>query len=150
MRFECWMAGVMLVLSGTMGAAADPGDRESLLRTREAVWRAWFEGDTPTLEKILPDDTIVISSGEAEWKHRAEVLRGATEFHASGGQLIRLEFPQTEIQRLGDVAIVYSRYSLEFEVAGKRSSQAGRVTEIFVLRNGLWSNTGWHTDSEAK
>jgi len=33
-------------------------------------------------------------------------------------------------------------------MAGKRSVTSGRVTEIFVRRNGKWTNPGWHTDSE--
>jgi hypothetical protein len=36
----------------------------------------------------------------------------------------------------------------ETEVGTKRSQTSGRVTEIFVLRNGKWTNPGWHTDSE--
>ena len=65
-----------------------------------------------------------------------------------GGKLIRLEFPRTEIQRFGDVAITYSQYLYETEVDGKRSLTSGRVTEIFVLRRGKWTNPGWHTDTE--
>jgi hypothetical protein len=38
------------------------------------------------------------------------------EFHATGGKLVRLEFPRTEIQHLGDVAIVWSGYVVETEV----------------------------------
>ena len=60
---------------------------------------------------------------------------------------MRLEFPRNEIQRFGDVAIIYTQYELETEVGGKRSVSAGRATEIFVRRNGEWTNPGWHTDS---
>jgi len=52
------------------------------------------------------------------------------------------------IQRFGDVAIFYSRYLYETEEGGKREVTTGRVTEIFVLRNGKWTNPGWHTDTE--
>lgn len=150
MHHGCWAAGVLLALCATAGfGAVDEGDA-GLMKTRETVWRAWFAGDMATLEKLVPDGTIVISSGERDWKHRAEVLRGAAHFRDTGGQLIRLDFPKTEIQRFGNVAIIYSKYSLELEAGGKRSAEAGRVTEIFVLQNGVWTNPGWHTDSEAK
>jgi len=76
------------------------------------------------------------------------VLHSAEEFQAQGGKLTRLEFPRTEVQRLGNVAVIYSEYVLEIEMGGKRSVSSGRVTEIFVLRKGKWSNPGWHTDSE--
>jgi hypothetical protein len=123
-------------------------DRSELLKAREAVWRAWFEGDAKTLEALVPADTLVISSGEEAWKKQADVLESSSKFHAAGGKLIRLEFPRTEVQRYGDVAITYSKYLYETEEGGKRSVTAGRVTEIFVLQNGKWTNPGWHTDTE--
>jgi ketosteroid isomerase-like protein len=115
---------------------------------RESVWRAWFAGDTKTLEELVPPETIVMSGGEKDWKHQAEVIRTSEEFHAKGGKLIRLEFPRTEVQHFGDVAIVWSSYVLELEIDGKRTSGSSRVTEIFVRKNGRWTNPGWHTDEE--
>ena len=115
---------------------------EELLRTRESVWRAWFAGDTKTLETLVPAETIVMSGGEKEWKHQRDVLRSSTEFHIKGGKLIRLEFPRTEIQHFDNVAIIWSSYILETEIAGKRSSGSSRATEIFVQKNGRWTNPG--------
>jgi hypothetical protein len=131
-----------------VGLAARPDNRAELLKAREAVWRAWFMNDKKVLEVLVPPDTIVISSGEENWKNQADILQSAAKFQAAGGKLIRLEFPRTEIQRFGDVAITYSRYLYETEVGGKRSVTSGRVTEIFVLRNGKWTNPGWHSDAE--
>jgi hypothetical protein len=97
---------------------------------------------------LVPKETIAISAGEEKWQNQAEVFQSAVRFQAAGGKLIRLEFPRTEIQRFGDVAITYSQYLYETEVDGKRSLSSGRVTEIFVLRKGKWTNPGWHTDTE--
>ena len=44
-------------------------------------------------------------------------------------------------------AVVYSNYSYELENGGQRSTRSGRVTEVFVLRDGQWVNPGWHLDS---
>ena len=96
----------------------------------------------------MPRDTIVISAGEEKWKDYKDILQSAAQFQAEGGKLIRLEFPRTEIQHFGEVAITYSQYLYETEVDGKRSLTSGRVTEIFVLRHGKWTNPGWHTDTE--
>jgi ketosteroid isomerase-like protein len=141
------MAGALGILI-VSGSAARPDDRAELLKVREAVWAAWFINDTKTLEELVPPDTIVISAGEEKWKNRADILQSAAKFQAQGGKLIRLEFPRTEIQRFGDVAITYSQYLYETEVDGKSSVTSGRVTEIFVLRHGKWTNPGWHTDTE--
>ena len=135
----------MLIVSGL---AASPDNRTELLNAREAVWRAWFADDSKTLERLVPPDTIVISAGEEKWKNQADILQSAAKFQAARGKLIRLEFPRTEIQRFGDVAITYSQYLYETEVDGKRSVTSGRVTEVFVLHGGKWTNPGWHTDTE--
>ena len=140
-------AFVVFTLHAANSYAQQQGDEE-LLRTRETVWRAWFAGDTKTLEELVPAGTIVMSGGEEKWKNQADVLRSAAEFHAKGGKLLRLEFPRTEVQHFANVAIVWSSYSLELEVDGKHSSGTSRVTEIFVWQKGHWTNPGWHTDPE--
>jgi hypothetical protein len=137
-----------LAFGGMKGFAANPDDRAQLLKVREAVWRSWFANDESTLRELVPPGTIVISAGEAEWKHQSEVLQSAVDFRAQGGRLVRLEFPRTEIQRFGEVAILYSKYIVETEMKGKHSVSSGRATEVFVLQNGQWTNPGWHTDAE--
>ncbi len=149
-----WRVGiavVVLMIAAVGGEKlwAQKQDDTELLRVREQVWRAWFAGDTKTLEELVPAETIVMSGGEEKWKHQGDVLRTSVEFHAKGGKLLRLEFPRNEVQHFGDVAIVWSSYSLELEVAGKKSAETSRITEIFVKRNGKWVNPGWHSD-EAK
>ena len=142
---------ILMVLFGSLAVAAFAAGNEDdaeLLKVRRSVWLLWLANDQEALKKLVPDDTVVISAGETKWKHQAEVLQSAAEFHAAGGRLISLEFPRTEVQHFGDVAITWSEYVLEVEVGGKRSKSSGRVTEIFVKRNGQWTNPGWHTDSE--
>lgn len=134
----------------TLSAARLPTQEHDadLLRVRDSVWRAWFAGDTKTLEELVPSESIVMSGGEKDWKHQSDVLRSSREFHSKGGKLLLLEFPHTEVQHFGEVAIVWSTYRLEIEVDGKRSKGASRVTEIFVFQHGHWTNPGWHTDEE--
>lgn len=74
-------------------------------------------------------------------------MQSSEQFHATG-KSVRLEFPHTEVQRFGDVAVTWSIFRLETEVKGKPSVDAGRATEIFVRRDGQWVNPGWHTSPE--
>ena len=134
------------LLLAAIAAPAFGGDREDILKTRETVWRAWFANDTRTLTDMVPADAIVISSGEQEWKNQQKVFQEAVEFQQGGGKLIRLEFPHTEMQLFGDVAVIYTTYIVETEESGKHHVSNGRATEIFARRNGHWVNTGWHTD----
>ncbi len=149
-KFITIIAALCLTVLSTTGLPAQTQNNEELLRARESVWRAWFAGDTRTLETLVPPETIVMSGGEKEWKHQSDVLRSSAEFHAKGGKLLRLEFLRTEVQHFGDVAIVWSSYVIETEVDGKRSSSSSRVTEIFVRQHGQWTNPGWHTDEDSQ
>jgi hypothetical protein len=149
MRHRVRMMIGICVLGLLMGPGATfaQDERGEILKVRESVWRAWFANDSKVLERLVPSDTIVISSDEAKWKNQADILRTAAEFQADGGKLLRLEFPRTEIQRFGEVAIIWTSYLVETEENGKRVVVSGRATEIFVRRNGEWVNPGWHTDS---
>jgi ketosteroid isomerase-like protein len=122
--------------------------KKRLLDAREAVWRAYFANDRATLEKLIPEETVTIEAGDNNnWSNRQIILDGAAQFAKSGGKLVKLEFPKTEIQLYGLTAVVYSNYGYELEMGGHAIYRTGRVTEVFVLRNGQWVNPGWHMDS---
>lgn len=148
MKFNRLLQIAAVAITASLGTPSSAD--QDLLQTRETVWRAWFANQQDVLKELVPAGAIVISSGESEWKNEAGVFKTAAEFHAAGGKLLRLEFPRTEIQHFGDVAIIYSRYSLDTETAGERRQSSGRVTEIFVKQHGKWTNPGWHTDSEPR
>src|SRR6185369_14689312 len=97
--------------------------KKRLLDAREAVWRAYFAGDRATLEKLIPEETIAIDpGGDPTWAGRQKILDGSAEFAKSGGKLVKLEFPKTEIQMYGATAVIYSLYSYELEVGGQRNT----------------------------
>ena len=124
-----------------------PQMRQRILAAREAVWKAWFANDRPTLEKLIPEEAIAIDGGSANWSNRTAILDGARSFAGSGAKLVRLEFPKTEIQVYGNTVIVYTSYVYEVEANGQRNTRSGRGTEIFVRRGNDLVNTGWHLDS---
>ena len=123
-----------------------PDEKGNLLAAREAVWRAWFADNTAQLSELIPPELIAIETGE-KWQTREDELASAKDFAARGGKLIRLEFPQTQIQAYGRTAILYTKFTLETEMDGKRTILSGRATEMFVLRHDKWVNVGWHLDS---
>lgn len=139
---------VLLPVLSSAGLLAQKQDDTELLGVREAVWRAFFANDTNTLAALLPDDTISLGSGMNGFENHNEILRDAADFQAKGGKLIRLEFPRTEVRHYGDVAVTYSQFLYEIEMNGKRSVTKGHAMEVFVLRDGRWTNPGWQTDRE--
>jgi Domain of unknown function (DUF4440) len=125
----------------------NPQVRQYILKTRESVWRAYFANDRATLERMIPDGTIAINNGSEEWSNREAILAGAKDFADHGGRLLKLEFPKTEIQVYGNTIILYTTYAYETEIGGKRVTESGRGTEIFIRRGDDLLNVGWHLDS---
>ena len=123
-----------------------PDIRARILAKRDAVWRAWFTNDRPTLEKLIPEEAIAINSGAQEWSNRAAILASAKAFADSGTKLVKLEFPKTEIQAYGNTVLIYTTYVFETEKDGKRHTTSGRGTEMFVRRGDELVNVGWHLD----
>lgn len=130
--------------SGAMSGAAaiDP----EILRLREAAWRAWFAGDEATLREMLPPEFIGIDMGDGPFSDLAATLTEARAFHADGGRMVSLEFPETRAQQFGDVVVLYGRFCVVLESQGKTSTLSGRLTEVFVRRAGRWWHPGWHLD----
>ena len=138
---------VSALAEGAWPTPLTDAERSALLAARETVWRAFFANDQAALARLLPPETIAVNAGTEPWLDRKGALAMAEEWAAGGLRLLSLEFERTDIQRYGDVAILYPRYRWEAEMSGERTSCAGRATEIFVRRDGAWLNAGWHLDS---
>lgn len=126
-----------------------PQDEQSLLAAREAVWRAWYGGDTAALSRQLPPELVTLYPGGGGWGTRESVMASSEAFARSGGKLRRLEFPRTEYQRYGNTVIVYTSYELETQNDGRLQTERGKATEVFVRQGGNWVNTGWQLAPEA-
>ena len=123
-----------------------PAPDPEILALRESAWRAWFAGDEATLRGMLPPEFLGIGMDDSPFSDLESTLRDSREYAARGGRLVRLEFPETRAQRLGDTVILYGRYSVVLESEGVQRTFAGRLTEVFVRRDGKWWHPGWHLD----
>lgn len=112
------------------------------------MWRSWFANDTVQLAALLPANLIAIPPEGDGWQTLKDALAESRGFAITGGKLVRLEFPRTEIQVFGTVAVVYSSYLFETEVGGQRNVLKGRVTEVFEFVDGKWVNPSWHMDND--
>ncbi len=132
-------------LARLMSERRQLGDEEkrSLLTAREAVWRAWFAGDTAQLGTLLPPELVTVE-GSPDFGTLASNLDGSRGFKASGGRLSRIAFPRTEMQVYGRTAVLYTTYEMDLVSGGATKTERGVATEIFVQQpDGRWVNTGW-------
>lgn len=123
--------------------------RKELLEARATAWGAFFRKDQKVLEDILAPELIAIQQSAERWEDRTRLLKMAKGMSEQGAQLVRLEFPRTEIQLFGDTAILYYTYILEMASQGRVGLDAGRGMEVFVRRDDRWVDVGWHLDSGA-
>ena len=144
------MLAVFALVGSTLTAAASAADAPKVdpevLKVREGAWRAWFAGDTAALEKTLPAEFIGISM-EGPLTSLPRTLEESRGFREGGGRLVSLEFPETQAQRYGDVVVLYGRYRVVFIAGGSERDVSGRLTEVFVRRDGRWLHPGWHLDT---
>jgi len=140
------LAAVLLALLPLPIHAADPID-PAVLAVREAAWRAWFAGDEAALRTILPDDFLAIGASGTAIATRHEILANSRAFKESGRRLVSLSFPETRAQRYGDTVILYGSYEAVLVTASKEeTTMRGRLTEVFIRRDGRWVHPGWHLD----
>jgi hypothetical protein len=125
----------------------DPAIEQQIVAIRDTAWRAYFANDQATMGKLFPANFISIGWSGGPWLDRAGTLADAASFASHGGKLLALEFPHTEIQLFGDVAVVFSLYVVEFDYDGITSRQSGRATEVFQRKDGHWIHPSWHLDS---
>jgi len=153
-------AGAQPAASGDRSADANAirahielGDEErtALLAARDAVWRAWFAGDTTALAALVPPELVTIESSANMFGTHDSTLAGSRGFAASGAKLTRLVFPRTEFQAYGNTAILYTTYEMDIRSdAGPARTVRGAATEVFVQQNGRWLNTGWQLAPDGK
>ncbi|MFI5228642.1 MAG: nuclear transport factor 2 family protein [Gemmatimonadales bacterium] len=125
--------------------AVDARTRAELVSARDAVWRAWFAGDSARLRTLIPP-ALAAGSG-SNWETREATVASSLGFAAGHGRLLALRFDSTSIRLRGSVAVVQSRYSLVIEDAGERMTRTGIATEVFVRRDERWVNPFWYLES---
>jgi hypothetical protein len=149
-RMRRRVIGVALLATITAGsrwdAAARAGIDPEVLAVRESAWRAYFAGDVKTLGELLPSEFIGLGMSDGPFTDRAKTLEESRAFHARGGRLVRLAFPETQAQQFGDVVVIYGRYDAVIQTGAVERTMRGRLTEMFVRRNGKWLHPGWHLD----
>ena len=153
--------GAVLVLIATAGcerstsaatpaechAASSPVDsatRAQLVVARDAVWRAWFAGDSAALARLLPEP--MVGMGQT----RAEIIADAQSSARAGRRLEKLEFTCDELYVSGDVALVFSNYRTDVRDGDDLDVTTGRAIELFERRNGVWVNPSWHLDEDSE
>jgi hypothetical protein len=118
-----------------------------VLALRESAWRAWFAGDEATLRSMLPENFLGIGWGGTEISDLDKTLASSRAFKESGGRLVSLSFPETRAQRFGDTVVFFGSYEVTLATGDKETTVRGKLTEVFVKRDGRWVHPGWHLDS---
>jgi hypothetical protein len=136
----------LLLVAPTIPVAAQqptPAQRTALLAARDAVWRAYFHGDSLGLVAALPERMVGMG------KHRDAIIADAIGFRQGGGRLVSVTFTDNEFLVDGTMALILSNYRVVTTNEGKESVMAGKAIEVFTLKEGRWLNPYWHLDDGA-
>jgi hypothetical protein len=151
MRVQILIGATMLLVSMTSPGRAQRStlsavDSAALDSAREAVWRAWFAGDTVALSKLVPG-ALAAGSSWAPWDDRAATLQAARASAMSGTRLVDIRFDSSTVTLDGNVAVMRSRFTYTTETAThQKRIVTGRATEIFVREQGKWLNPFWYLE----
>lgn len=127
-------------LAAQSGGARPPAD---LVLAREAVWRAYFEGDSARLVELLPEHM-----NGMDGQHRADIIRDARAFVAGGGRFVAIAFVDQDYYALGDVVITWARYRVQLRNANGPFEMNGVAIELFERQGGRWINPSWHLHAD--
>ena len=140
------LLGVLVVPGRMQGSqtTVDAKTRAELERARDVIWRAWFAGDSATLDRVLAG-ALAAGDNVDGWADRRTAISGSREFAKSGGKLVNLTFDSTAIAMHGKVAVMTARYSdTTADRGGKQETTRGYAVEIFVHEKGAWTHPFWH------
>jgi hypothetical protein len=124
-------------------ASLAPAALRELDRIRTDVWVHWFSGDTTALRRVLGPELVAMSPGAEHWQSLSQTLASSAAFKAGGGRFVAVRFDSTTTHQAGDVVVMFSHYAVETERQGKRETQRGMATEVFVQHHGRWVHTSW-------
>lgn len=125
--------------------AIDPRTKAALIEAREAVWRAYYQGDSSALVRLLPEKMVAMN------EDRAEIIRNAKSYVKDGGKYLGITFTRDQFFVNGNTAIIWSHFDVRLTNAkGRPTPTSGTAIELFVLEGGRWINPHWHLDGDKK
>lgn len=110
----------------------------ALLEAREAVWRAYFTGDSALLVSLLPEE--MVGMGET----RAQIIANSLAFARGSRRYEGITFSDDEFILSDSLAVTFANYEVKLSENGKPMPRRGRAIEVFRLRDGRWTNPSWH------
>ena len=136
------LVALLLAACGARGESPStlpsPSERTELVAARDAVWKAWFAGDSARLVELLPERMVGMG------QDRAAIIADAVAFRQAGGRLDSIAFADDEIVVRDGMAVVYARYRVHTTMREQRDSMVGTAIELFVRQDGRWINPSWH------
>ena len=145
------MKVLKLLLVGVLGAVASFAAVAEDAQTAEfrALEIAWSQAiraqDREKLETFLSPDytlTVALPTGLSVTEREAWLQNAVTVY-----KIHEFEFTEVAVRRIGDVAIVSSRYKQKATVNGRDRSGNAFLTDVWVRADGKWRVSARYSSS---
>ncbi|MCK8521638.1 nuclear transport factor 2 family protein [Aquimarina sp. D1M17] len=121
--------------------------KETLIKQIETFNNAFKEGNTELLASMITDN-YVHTNGNSKAIHKENWINYLSKRQKeieSGELTVRnYEMKDTEIQLYQETAIVTSKIIVSTVKSDRLHENEFRVTNIWVLENGIWKRAGFH------
>lgn len=121
--------------------------KETLIKQIETFNNAFKEGNTELLASMITDN-YVHTNGNSKAIHKENWINYLSKRQKeieSGELTVRnYEMKDTEIQLYQETAIVTSKIIVSTVKSDRLHQNEFRVTNIWVLENGIWKRAGFH------
>ena len=138
------LVGVFGTLASFAAVAEDPQTAE--FRALEIAWsQAIRAQDRERLETFLSPDytlTVALPTGLSVTEREAWLQNAVTVY-----KIHEFEFTEMAVRRIGDVAIVSSRYKQKATVNGRDRSGNAFLTDVWVRADGKWRVSARYSSS---
>jgi ketosteroid isomerase-like protein len=135
-KFAHWHSSI--VAPEPLTAAAREAEAERIIAVERNAWEAIKARQPEGLASYFADDASIFSEGSAyRMTGKANLVRGlAVDMESTELRAYQMLEPQVRI--LGDTALLTYYFTEEGSSAGKDFSNAGKISVVFVRRDGTW------------
>lgn len=135
-KFVHWHSSI--VAPEPLTAATREAEAQKVIEVERKAWEAIKNRQPDALANYFADDASIFIEGSAyRMTGKADLVRALTT-HTESTELRSYQMLEPQVYVLGDTALLTYYFTEEGISAGKEFTNAGKISMVFVKRDGTW------------